>query len=209
MSFLIVAWVSWLSKISKRSYLIWIISILKLFFLGTHKLNFSQQRISVIFTALAKTHWQIFCFDLWSKILVVQFFQKVLLKFSDLDNPTPFHFDPQTRVLPSNYQLTFCSTCFYHWKIFCSDLWSRILAVRRCQKVLWFIPLFDLKILFKYVFNWPHLSLDCKFSVFKNWVSVKKIIYFVDCVVIIQVRIAHINGFKLSGYSRSHSLITN
>ena len=171
--------------------------------------QFLPTRYQFIFYSTCKIRWQIFSFDLWSKILVVQFFQKVLLKLSDLDNPTPFPFDPQTRVLPSNYQLTFCGTCFYHWKIFCSDLWSRILAVRRCQKVLWFIPLFDLKILFKYVFNWPHLSLDCKFSVFRKWVFLRKIIYFVDCVVIIQIRIAQINVFKLSGYSRSNSLNTN
>ena len=134
MSFLIIGWVSWFSKFSKRWYLISIISILKLFFLGTHKLNFCQQGINSFFYSTCKIRWQIFSFDLWSKILVVQFFQKVLLKFSDLDTQTLFPSDPKIQFLPSKYQLHFCGTFLYQRKIFCFDIWWGILTVRRCQK---------------------------------------------------------------------------
>ena len=41
-------------QVYKRWFLIWIISILKLFFLGIHKLNFCQQGMNLIFTALAE-----------------------------------------------------------------------------------------------------------------------------------------------------------
>ena len=134
MSFLIIAWVSWFSKISKRWYLIWIISILKLFFPWDPQAQFLPTRYQFDIYSTCKIRWQIFCFDLRSKILVVQFLQKVLLKFSDLGTQTLFPFDPKTRVLPSIYQLNFCGTFLYQWKIFCFDFWWGIPTVRRCQK---------------------------------------------------------------------------
>ena len=81
-----------------------------------------------------KTHWQIFSFDLWSKILVIHFFLKVLLKFIDLDTQTLFPSDPKTKVIHSKYQLNFCVTLLYQWKILCFDIWWGILTVRKCQK---------------------------------------------------------------------------
>ena len=104
------------------------------FFPWDPQAQFLPRRYQFDIYSTCKIHWQIFCFDLWSKILVVQFLQKVLLKFSDLDTQTLFIFDPKTRVLPSNYQLKFCCTFLYQWKIFCFDFWWGILTVRRCQK---------------------------------------------------------------------------
>ena len=97
------------------------------FFLWDPQAQFLPTRYQFNFYSTCKIRWQIFSVDLWSKILVVQFFQKVLLKFSDLDTQTLFPSDPKIQFLPSKYQLHFCGTFLYQRK-------TGILTVRRCQK---------------------------------------------------------------------------